>query len=154
MHLQPVGAPHFEVFRSISWTPMDTRAHAKRTYTQVHVAYSCMARNRICTLVGAISRTVIHKTITTCVAISTTVFKIGLHCEDKAVENGRQSKFGAVWRNMSHVETFRPIRRNDSFRNSHQIDRSPVFYVFVYYYRKRSRSHRKYRKYSFWQRLR
>jgi len=120
--------------------------------TQVHMAYSYMTRDRVCTLVEAISRTVIHKTIATCVAISTTVFKIGLYCEDKAVENGKAGP--AVWRNISHVETFRPIRRNDSFRNPHRISRSSVFYVFAYCYHKRLRSHRKCHKYSFWQQLR
>lgn len=90
-----------------------------------------MAWDRVCTLVGAISRTVIHKTITTCVAISTAVFKIGLHCEDKAVENGEAGP--VVWRNISQVETFRPIRRNGSFRNPHRISCSSMFYVFVYY---------------------
>lgn len=58
-------------------------------------------------MVEAISRTVIHKTITTCVAISTTVFKIGLYCEDKALENsGAEVRPARPASNISHVETF------------------------------------------------
>lgn len=142
MHLQPVCAfwsISLDILRRTLERPPPPRA--KCTYTQVHVAYTYMARDRACTLVEAISRTVIHKTITTCVAISTTVFKIGLHCEDKATENGKVGP--GVWRNISHVETFQPIRRNDSFRNPHRISRSSTFYVFAYYYRKHLRLHHK-----------
>jgi len=62
----------------------------------------------LCASAEAISRTVIHKTITTRVAISTAVFEIGLHCEDKAGEGRGESD--ELARNVSRVETLGQFR--------------------------------------------